>query len=596
MLLARRYFQETQTAQYNDKRAENLVQGIAGDRWLKQKACQAPGRYGCAPFAFAYMLCGCLLLHSQPAGGQSGTAAGSISGVVRDSIYGAPVPSVNVSAAGASSTTDAQGRYSLRGIKPGRVQISAELPGALGPTGKVVGLAGGQDLTGIDIRVPNMASISGKITGEDEKPLAGINVYLVGREYAFGALRYPYSGSATTDEGGRYTLQRVPPGRGFLILARKEAGTLKPVSEAPAEPGLRAPVPAPTYYPGANAIETAVPLVLGPGEKREFVNMTMRLQRVYCIEGTVRPATGSLPVEFGISAAQPVSLFGLSILDAMSHRGSAENVNRSGFISRGRTGPDGKIRICDLHPGSYEISAGSGDRFGAQTVTIADRDVSDVLVTAEPAVPVSGEIVLDGVAPETPVKGQVGVLYGRARSGTPPDSVSVSIPGAFPFRAPILKDDYILAVYNLPGGVYLKDVSYGGRSISNTLFHPWTTAEPSSIRFVLAQNGGRVVVNAADEEGKPVSDADVVVMPANADSEAGLASGLAWGQTDSYGAWTSESIPPGKYYVIAGFFPVNRSPDSIGKLWSARTKAGAQEIDVGPGAAVSVRLSPTGID
>ena len=544
--------------------------------------------------AFVSVLYGGLLFQDQPTASQAASATGSISGVVRDSTSGAPVPNVNVSAAGVSSTTDSHGNYTLRGLKPGRVQISATLQGALGPTNKAVGLLDGQDLTGVDIRIPNMARISGKITGEDEKPLAGITVWLVGKEYAFGALRYLYSGSATTNEGGRYILSRVPPARGFLLLARKEAAMLKPVSEAPADPRLRAPVLAPTYYPGATAIETAVPLVLGPGENRESVDIKMSRSPSYCIEGTVRSGTGSSPVEFRISESQPVGMMGLSLLDTQTSR-RAEVIIRAGSSPHGTAGADGKIRICDLHPGSYELSSDSGDGFGVRTVTISDRDVSDVSVIAEPAVPVSGEIVWDGVAPEAPVTGVARMLYGQARRDMLVP-VGAPIPGAFKFRTPIFNDDYILEVIGLPVGLYLKDVTYRGRSIVNTLFHPGTAAEPAVVRFVLARDGGRVMVNVADGEGTPVGDADVVVMPANADSEAALASVLAWGRTDSFGAWTSEAIPPGKYYIIAGSLPVDRSADSIGKLWRARTKSEAQQIEVGPGAAVSVRLSPTGIE
>jgi protocatechuate 3,4-dioxygenase beta subunit len=542
---------------------------------------------------YVSLLCGGLLFQNQTPASEA-AATGSISGVVRDSISGAPKPNVNISAAGVSTTTDSQGNYTLRGLKPGRVQISATVQGAPLPTIKAVGLLGGQDLTGADIRVPSMASISGRITGEDEKPLAGITVWLVGKEYAFGALRYIYSGSATTDEGGRYALRRVPPARGFLLLARKEAATLKPVSAAPADLNMREPVLAPAYYPGVTAMEAAVPLILGPGENREHVDMKMPRSPSYCIEGTVRSATGSSPVEFGISEAQPVGMNGLSLLDIQTSRG-AEFVNRSGSSPHGRAGADGKIRVCDLHPGSYELSSDSRDGFGIRTATISDHDVGDVLVVAEPAVPVSGEIVWDGAAPGTPNSDGIRILYGQARTNMLVP-VGAPIPGAFKFRTPIFKDDYVLGVVGLPAGAYLKDITYGGHSIMNALFHPGAAAEPAVVRFVVARDGGRVMVNVADGEGKPVNDADVVAMPAGADSEAALASVLVWGRTDPKGAWTSEAIPPGKYYLIAGYVPVDRSAESIGKLWRARTKSEAQEIEIGPGAVVSVRLSPTGVE
>jgi len=175
--------------------------------------------------------------------------------------------------------------------------------------------------------------------------------------------------------------------------------------------------------------------------------------------------------------------------------------------------------------------------------------------------------------------------------------VAPPIPGPFRFfPEPIFQDDYIVDVGGLPNGVYWKDVTYGGRSIRNAFFNPGTGANPPVIRFVLARDGGHVSAAVSDSQGKPVSDADVALLPASADSEAALASMMTWGRTDSNGEWTSETIAPGKYSVIAGFFPTDRSPESIGKLWRARTKAEAEQLEVGPGATVRVSLRPAEVE
>ena len=554
------------------------------------------------PFALLALVSawyGGLLFQNQAAAASAPAANCSVSGVVRDSVSGAPMPNVKVAAEGISpvtTVTDSQGAYTLRGLKPGPVQIAATVSDALGPTSKQLSLLAGQDLTGVVIRFPNMARISGRITGEDGKPLAGIGVYLVGREYAFGALRYPYSGGAITDAAGRYVLPHVPPARGFLLLARREPAALKPVSDAPADPELRTPILAPTYYPGATEMGAAAVLILAPGENCESLDVKMLRSPSYCISGTLGSS-----VDFVITEAQPVSLFGLAILEIGAGRRLTDNVIRSAGSARGTAGPDGKIRICGLHPGSYELTAESDDGFGVQTVTISDHDVNGILVVAEPAVPVSGEIVWDGAAPDLPVNQRVMIRYGPTRGNGLLTPVLVPMHGPFVFTGPVFKDEYIVAVDGLPNGVYsngvyLKDVTYGGHSILNAFFHPGAAADPPVVRFLMARDGGRATAMVADGDGKPVCDADIALMPAGADSEAALASMTIWGQTDSHGAWTSQTLAPGKYTVIAGFLPVDRSPESVGKLWRARTRTEAQQIDVGAGAAVSVRLSPTGVD
>ena len=74
------------------------------------------------------------------------------------------------------------------------------------------------------------------------------------------------------------------------------------------------------------------------------------------------------------------------------------------FPPRGKTGPDGKIRLCDLYPGEFKITASGsagGDMFlGITTVAITDRDVAKVRIPATLRVLVSGEVALDGPAPE----------------------------------------------------------------------------------------------------------------------------------------------------------------------------------------------------
>ena len=74
----------------------------------------------------------------------------------------------------------------------------------------------------------------------------------------------------------------------------------------------------------------------------------------------------------------------------------------------GKTEADGKIRVCNLYPGEYELSAHSQDNsmpqsYGTATVTVVDRDVRNVSVTARPTVTVAGEVPWYGEAPDPPL-------------------------------------------------------------------------------------------------------------------------------------------------------------------------------------------------
>jgi hypothetical protein len=80
-------------------------------------------------------------------------------------------------------------------------------------------------------------------------------------------------------------------------------------------------------------------------------------------------------------------------------------------------------------------------------------------------------------------------------------------------------------------------------------------------------------------------------MPADSNSEASFADTLISGQTDQNGTYTSVALAPGKYYVLASPMAIDKSPESIGTLWHARSHA--TEIDVGANATVQLTLTPT---
>jgi hypothetical protein len=247
---------------------------------------------------------------------------------------------------------------------------------------------------------------------------------------------------------------------------------------------------------------------------------------------------------------------------------------------------EGRFRICDLHAGEYSLRVQSAaDAFKNHAVeyfTIGDNDVSGIAVTTARAFPVEGDLVWDGRPPEDAASSPValGVTLINADYG----GTGITARGTIPlhFALPANRDSYGLSVASLPAGAYVKDITYGGHSILNQLFEPGTAPAADGLRIVLARDGGRISVRAADKDGTAIADARIVIMPANATSEAMMASAMITAQSDAFGTWTSGPIAPGKYYVIATTTPVSHSIETIAKLWRAR---GASEV---------VELAPNG--
>jgi hypothetical protein len=476
-------------------------------------------------------------------------------------------------------------------LEPGSYTVAVVVPprngvGFPAQASRPVTLQADQDLTGIDMQVPIPGRISGKVIDENGEPLANVRVALVAREYSYGALRYVFAGAGTSDDQGKYAIERVTPGRAFVLLAMKLQMRLPPVSNAPNDPKLRRPVPMATYYPGSPDPEGSEPLVLRTDESREGVNIRMRKAASYCLEAAVSGAADISSLGFSIALPRPTS-------------GQSGNGGMYMGMPSGKVAPDGKVRICELYPADWELEVnhwggpGAGPDFlGVAPVTIADRDVAGVRVTALPKIPLPGEVELYGPAPETPLDAALNIDL-RSLTRTIYPTAKSSIPGQFSFDG-LVPDEYSLEVRGLPAGYYLKDVTYGGQSVLRKSLRAGSGSADAAVRLVVARDGGTIAAKVANGDGSPVGNANVLLMPANAGSEAELAAFLQTGVTDQNGTWTSGALAPGKYFALASPDTMDKSPESIGKLWLARTRA--EEIELQPNQTAQVSLEVKGIE
>ena len=548
----------------------------------------------------AVLLLGALRSVGQtPAPNPTERATGSISGTVRDAATGTPLPDVQVYANRGSrdsvmAVSDAQGRYTLRNVKPGRQPVSAEGAARAGVVPsraprRFITLVAGQDLTAIDFQLTNYGALSGKIIDENKEPLPDISVFLIAREYSLGVLRYVYASITTTDDRGEYFLKRVEPGRVFLLMAQKRPRNLPAISESPLDPKARKSIPSVTFYPAGTAIGGAEALVLRPGELRENVDIRMMRAPSRCIEGSGQATGGAEELRFQISDRQPTS--------GASGDGAMFVMPPSGV-----TGPDGKIRICELPPGDYQLTVfpnvaeGTPSFFGTASISVGDRDVNKVLVNARPSVSLAGEVVWVGEPPDPPIASQLTLVLRpitRAPWSGESDSARTSIPGQFSFKH-LLVDEYGLQTFGVPEGAYIRDITYGGRSVLGEPLRIGSSIGDGGLKIALARDGGSVATNVADRDGKPVADAHVLLLPLTADSEATLAASMVSGQTDQNGAWKSPQVRPGKYHILASPLAVNKSPEIIAKLWRARHRA--QEVELTPNGTAQVKLLPETIE
>lgn len=537
--------------------------------------------------SFWFVLCLSVAWAQQPTAPPKPPSGWSVSGTVKDSVTGLPMAGVIMGAGGVSggATSDSEGRFTLKNVPNGTYRITA-LPavrGGLVPqTARSLTVANA-DVTSFDFAISPPAKISGRVTDQNKEPMAGVPVALVTREYTFGAVRYVFTGSTNTNDRGEYAFESVRTDRGLFVVAQQGARnrTLDAVSAQPTNPRLRRPAFAPTYYPNALSPDGAQAILLRAGESRESMDIQIQRTPSYCVDATV--SAGAEQTAFELKTKWPAS-------------GASGNGSMYVTQPHGDAGKDGHIRLCDLAPGDYELTVTSGrpyppSQWGTGTFTIFDSDLSKVLVTGQPKVSVSGEVDWDGVAPDTPPARPLTIIpqpVSRAPFAGEFQSPRISIPGPFKFDN-LYVDDYSLRIDNVPSDAYIKDLTYGGRSILHAPLRPGSVAGDQGVKIVLARDGATVAAKVVDKDGNGLPDMNVIVLPQVVSSEATLAEAMLTGQTDSTGAWTSSQLAPGKYYVLATASVVNKSPEAINRLWLARSKA--KEVDLSPSASVSATIS-----
>jgi hypothetical protein len=518
----------------------------------------------------------------------------SLSGSVEDSVSQQPLDAFTVilSPGQKSATTDAKGNFQFKDVDPGTYHLDAFAAEMGASNRKVVSLTCGQDLSGVRLKADLMGSIVGRVLDENGEPVVNAQVDLVSRDYFVGKLRYIISSVATTNDKGEYSLSRVRPGYKYFVYASLRERRLDAISKVPANPKLRKKVLEPEYYGGSDRPEGAQVVMVRPGERKEGVDFKLRRTAAWCIDGVIR-----------IGADQGRSLF--SIGESQPHSGFSPSADGGFFKSppSGQTGEDGKFRVCNLHPGEYTITTTVFDSehfatvFSKTEASITDGDLHDLKISALPKIPISGEVVWDGPAPQQPVDGRIHLFIqpiGRPGFLGEHEAFNADshIPGQFSFPGLFL-DQYHIRIWGVPKDSYLKEATYSGTSVLSAPIVPGSVGN-SSMRIVLARDGGTIQVKVVDKDKNALPDTTFVILPADIGSPALLADSMIRTSTDQNGTYTSDRLAPGKYIVIATDSVIDYSADCIDKLWALRNKMDA--VELAPNGSLSLTLELTSIN
>jgi hypothetical protein len=266
--------------------------------------------------------------------------------------------------------------------------------------------------------------ITGRLLSVNGDAAAGIRVSALEAPNPSGQPASPVIvTSAETDGAGRYRLENIPPGRYYII-----AGLLE----------------APTYHPGVIAVTGATVIAVRAGATFSASDFPMVIPAGFKVSGRVVPKPGS-----AMPASQPIALLPR---------------NTPGTIQEGVIKPDGTFEFLKVRPGVYLLLAPFMDPtlpFQQATLTVIDKDVAGIEITAPVMVEVRGRVAVDGVGGGASPAGFAVIFSGAGRFNS---EVRNGM-----FQAALSPGDYRIAAGQLPAGYFLKSITAGSADIAETL-------------------------------------------------------------------------------------------------------------------------------
>jgi protocatechuate 3,4-dioxygenase beta subunit len=449
-----------------------------------------------------------------------------------------------------SIVTDVAGRFTLKGLAPGRYNLYVSKNGFVdqqygqrkpGDPGSVLTLHAGQDLRDLLFRLIPSAVISGRVLDEEGEPLPWAVVSALREVYSEGKRKLSTEANFQTNDLGEFRIFGLPPGKYFISVSfrsGKDDGGLfmrrQELEETPNAPELGY---AHIYYPGTPDRTGASSLIVKAGEEIPALEILMRKFRVYRVRGRVQ----------NLIAAGPRR--GRSINLSLAPKGGSLELD-DGEQQVIADAKDGSFEIRDVLPGAYILTAYSFDESkwhaARSAVDVVNSDVEGVSVIIAPGVTISGRILWDG--PAAPLENDLNIAAMPVDQTALPSSSS-RVDAASSFTLQNLDDGaYRPQVWNLPKGCFVKSVRYAGVNASEDGFTV-TRGNAASLEIILSSRGADVQGTVTDVDNLPAAGVWVVLVPdANHRSRFDL---YQTQTTDQYGHFDFRGLPPGDYKLFS---------------------------------------------
>lgn len=441
------------------------------------------------------------------------------------------------------TTTDHEGRYELNELPAGRYNLDASKGAylalsygqlrALEP-GKPLQVAEGQIIENVDFSLPRGGVITGRILDEFGDPIPNARVIPTRQQYLAGRRRLVPAGGrpGITNDIGEYRLFGLPPGQYYVFATLQSGAAFNTLSDDQSSY-------APTYFPGTPNPADAERIMVGLGQIVPDISMTIVPLQTVRVSGTAvdsqfRPLSG------GIVTAISRAIGAVSVAPGAQVR------------------PDGSFTLSGLAPGEYTLrltgtfQSPNATQSATAVITVADSDITGVLLVGATPVKASGRITVDGELPRSLEPAMLSI------TAVPVDPEHATFMSAVRGK---VKHDFTVELRPLPGpsritlvsampNWTLRAVRLNGVDVTDTGIDFKPNEDVSGIEIQMTNRMTEVSGIVTDSRGRPVKDSSVVVFAR--DSKRWTSSRyLGAGRPDQHGWFVVRSLAPGDYYAIA---------------------------------------------
>jgi protocatechuate 3,4-dioxygenase beta subunit len=462
-----------------------------------------------------------------------------------------------------NASSDAEGRFKLEGIEPGRYRLLAGRNGYVqreygqrGPArpGATLTLAPGQRLDDVVFELIPAAVIAGRVYDEDGELTPGVLVEALRYQYLRDRRELVTVGRASSDDRGEYRIFGLEPGTYYVSATHTpwmsfvSFGTSIMFGEGPARAADRDEGYAPTYFPGTNDPGAATALEVRAGDELGSIDFLLLPTRTVRVRGRVFNAVTGRPGRGAMVSLVPAG------------RTSAGHMID---VSRQVEQPDGSFELGGVVPGSYVLRAWWHEEqamySGRTEIEVGPVGLDNVSVTITAGVEVRGRVRVERAA------------AGRDPSGATANALdpttlhvnlepkeealyfgggSARLKGDFTFLMNnVSEGDYRVSLFGAPPDYYLKAARLGGEDVLEGGLSITGGAMPEPLELTLSPNGARLEGVVLAEDNEPFSGAVVALVPEKRrHSRSELYKAVA---TDQHGRFLLRGLPPGEYKLFA---------------------------------------------